>query len=306
MKIFCIIVTYNGKKWIDWCLHSLQTSTVPVTPIIVDNGSTDNTLNIIGTHYPSSIVLPMNSNLGFGQANNKGIEYALSHGATHILLLNQDAAIKSNTIEKLLEHDNELQLLTPIHLNGDGTHIDQNFKFNTLIIGANHNYMLDDIFVTQELQKKYSITYVNAACWFFSIELIKLIGGFNPLFYHYSEDDNFINRLQYHHIPLFVVTDSFIFHDREIHGNENLYQCKKTFRRLLLCHTNINYSLQERIIRRYSIAFHTLGEAMQSRKVWQFIKDWIVADWELLMQHKRIQNSRTQEKKVMTNWLNFH
>ena len=45
MKIYTIIVTYNGLQWMDFCLGSLRASTVQTTPIIIDNNSSDNNQN---------------------------------------------------------------------------------------------------------------------------------------------------------------------------------------------------------------------------------------------------------------------
>ena len=39
MKVYVIIVTYNGMKWIDWCLLSLRQSTLPLIPVVIDNCS---------------------------------------------------------------------------------------------------------------------------------------------------------------------------------------------------------------------------------------------------------------------------
>ena len=92
-KIVAIIVTYNAVPWLERCLGSLQASSVPVQTVIVDNRSTDETVNTIRTRYPQTVLIENQENLGFGQANNIGIRYALEHEATHVLLLNQDAWI---------------------------------------------------------------------------------------------------------------------------------------------------------------------------------------------------------------------
>ena len=183
--------------------------------------------------------------------------------------------------------------------------IDRNFKVNTLIKGAINNSLLDDIYAARRSKNIYPVTYVNAACWLMPIEVVKKIGGFNPLFYHYSEDDNYLNRLQYHHIPVLVVTNAFIYHDREIHGSEKMYQKNKVFRRLLVCRTNINFNFAERIKQRYRIAFHTLGEAVSSHNIWLFINDWIWANCKLILIDKKIRYSRKQEKKIQSNWLPY-
>ena len=101
MKIYTIIVTYNAmqRNWIDRCMESLSKSTIQTIPVLIDNGSTDGTREHIPQHYPDAVWLPQDKNLGFGQANNVGIKYALEHNADYILLLNQDAALSPDAIE---------------------------------------------------------------------------------------------------------------------------------------------------------------------------------------------------------------
>ena len=74
MIIYAIIVTYNAmrRSWIERCLDSLRGSSVPVTPIVIDNGSTDETRTFVPQRYPEAVWLPQEKNLGFGQANNIG------------------------------------------------------------------------------------------------------------------------------------------------------------------------------------------------------------------------------------------
>ena len=60
MNIFAIIVTYNAmrRNWAERCLQSLQESTVPVTPIVIDNGSTDGTRDYVPSQQPTVVWLP--------------------------------------------------------------------------------------------------------------------------------------------------------------------------------------------------------------------------------------------------------
>ena len=52
MKIFAIVVTYNGKKWYDRCLGSLRDSETPVETIVIDNASSDGTVEYIKARFP--------------------------------------------------------------------------------------------------------------------------------------------------------------------------------------------------------------------------------------------------------------
>ncbi|MCB0774675.1 MAG: glycosyltransferase, partial [Flavobacteriales bacterium] len=88
MSVFAIIVTYNGAPWVHACLGSLRASTLPVQTIVVDNGSTDGTPDLIGSAFPEVELVRTGKNLGFGAANNVGMRMALDRGAGHVFLLN--------------------------------------------------------------------------------------------------------------------------------------------------------------------------------------------------------------------------
>ena len=82
-KIYCIVITYNGSKWIDKCFGSLVSSTIPLDIIAVDNGSSDGTLEIIHQKFPEVNTIEAHQNLGFGSANNVGIKKAYDAGADY-------------------------------------------------------------------------------------------------------------------------------------------------------------------------------------------------------------------------------
>ena len=56
-RIFSIVVTYNGLQWYDRCLGSLQASEVPVTTIVIDNASSDGSVDYIRNHFPDVVFL---------------------------------------------------------------------------------------------------------------------------------------------------------------------------------------------------------------------------------------------------------
>lgn len=94
MKVVVVIVTYNGTEWIEECLHSLRNSTLECTIIVVDNNSSDHTLDIIRDQFPAIKTIPQDTNLGFGRANNIGISYALKQRTEYVFLLNQDTKVE--------------------------------------------------------------------------------------------------------------------------------------------------------------------------------------------------------------------
>lgn len=85
LKVFVVIVTYNGMRWLGKCLSSIPEK---YEVIIVDNNSTDETVQFIQKYNREITLFQESTNLGFGQANNKGISYALNHSAESVYLLN--------------------------------------------------------------------------------------------------------------------------------------------------------------------------------------------------------------------------
>jgi len=214
MNVAIIIVTYNGISWLSTCLDSC--GTIPV--IVVDNNSSDNTVAFIKENYPKVTLIEATENKGFGAANNIGIAKALEIGAEYFFLLNQDAYLQPNTISRLIECHKEntsFGILSPIHLNGDWSKLDYNFS---KYITENKQFQYDSIKLKYN-QNCYEFSFINAAGWLLSKEAIDTIGGFDPLFFHYAEDNNYCQRLLFHGLKIGVVPDVFLAHDREYKTN---------------------------------------------------------------------------------------
>lgn len=131
MKIFAIVVTYNAEPWLERCFNSLRGSSVSLHTIVIDNFSTDNTCSRLESEFPEVELVRNSVNSGFGQANNMAFEMALECGADYVLLLNQDALIFEDTIEKLVEvaqKDSRAGILSPIHLDATEKAMDIHFE----------------------------------------------------------------------------------------------------------------------------------------------------------------------------------
>lgn len=300
MTIFTIIVTYNGMQhnWIERCLRSLEKSTIQQTAIVVDNMSVDGTRDYVPTHFPKAIWLPQDKNLGFGQANNIGIDYALKHHADFILLLNQDAALAPDALQHMVYASDGESLLSPLHLNGNGSKLDSMFK-STLL--TSNNELLDDLLIGKELKPAYQTGEICAACWFMPRKIIEKIGGFNPLFFHYGEDNNYYQRLVYHHIKVFVIPHAIMYHDRKTYGNIEVFNKLKIRRDLLLVITNINFSLPTCLLKFFRIAVRCYVYDLPRSKyrigsfTWQTL--WILCNITSVI------SSRKNEKQLKKHWI---
>jgi GT2 family glycosyltransferase len=83
------------------------------------------------------------------------------------------------------------------------------------------HYAPDPDNLVEELTKEKAaepveVRFVGAAAWFLSSEMIKKVGLFHPVFFHYGEDNNFATRAQYFGFKLGIQVTSAMIHDRKL------------------------------------------------------------------------------------------
>ena len=235
MKVLIIIVSYNFERWIDRCLGSLRKSETHADVVVIDNASQDQTVQRIRQDYPEVRLVETGANLGFGRANNIGMQMAIQEGYEAVFLLNQDAWIEPDTLHKLVvlaQKHPEFGLFSPVHRTGKGDKLDPGFSHYSQVKEKKQLPSNDIV----------SVPFVNAAFWMIPVSVLKVIGGFCPLFYHYGEDKDYVNRLEYHHYQVGYAPAAFGYHDREYRPithegflrNEYVYHLSE--------YANVNYS----------------------------------------------------------------
>lgn len=288
MKVLVIIVTYNGMKWLQECLSSLRRSTHPVCTIVIDNNSSDGTPQFIAEKFPEVVLVAVKENLGFGQGNNVGLRYAIENGFDYVLLLNQDAYLQPTAIEELLSVADTQNLFSPLHLNGDGRRLDWFFKESLRMAD---NELLDDLLIRGGTKPTYEVGEVCAACWFMSIDVLRTVGGFNPLFFHYGEDSNYYTRLQYHGRKTIVVTAARVWHDRGKFGNSIVHDKLLVRNRVYIALCNPGLSFLKRLRKLVGVMI----EESLAKVIWESTKAFAA--------YGRISKSRKQEQKQASSWL---
>ena len=99
-EVSVVIPNYNGIEYIKTCLDALQRQTYGMVPIVlVDNGSTDGSRELVETSYPQVKVIVFPENTGFCHAVNVGI---LETNSPYVILLNNDTEVAPDFVEKLL------------------------------------------------------------------------------------------------------------------------------------------------------------------------------------------------------------
>ena len=99
-KVSVIIVNYNGKALLEKCLESLaKVNYENFEIILVDNNSTDGTVEFVTKTYPSIIIIKLDSNRGFAEPNNIGAKIA---SGKYLLFLNNDTIVTPNFISEMV------------------------------------------------------------------------------------------------------------------------------------------------------------------------------------------------------------
>ena len=200
--ISIIIVNYNGKKWLDKCLNSLEQQTYPhLEIIVVDNASTDDSSLYIQKNFPSVSLVQSHKNLGFAGGNNLGIAKA---GGGLIMLMNNDAWIESEMIQKLYEEkiQKKLDVIGPHELHYNKKLRPENLSMVSLDLFGHHIY-------TYRTNKCF---FLSGVCLLFSKQLYLDTGGLDNNFFMYSEEIDWFWRLHLYKKKIGISQNQKIYH----------------------------------------------------------------------------------------------
>lgn len=216
IKVLVIIVTYNWEQWAHKVIKWLNDSHIKVDTIIIDNWSTDKTIELYENNLKNVVKIIKNTeNIWFWHANNIWFKYAIEHNYDYVYLLNQDAWFFEDTIEKLInlcKKHSDLWIISPFQCSSDLKKIDKNFQNWVISYGSNSEVISDIYF--DNLKEIYEVKWVMAAHWFIPVPVIKIVWWFSPTFYHYWEDDNYINRVKYLWYKIYITPKLNVVHDR--------------------------------------------------------------------------------------------
>lgn len=102
-KVAIVILNWNNGAVTVECLRSLeQVSYGNFFTIVLDNGSTDDSVEVIQRAYPGLSIIRNGKNMGFAGGNNPGICQALEQGADYVLLLNNDTEVAPDFLDQLV------------------------------------------------------------------------------------------------------------------------------------------------------------------------------------------------------------
>ena len=211
-----IIVNYNTINVLLGAICSIyrQVTELKFEIIVVDNNSKDNSLVILKEKYPDVIYVPLSENIGFGRANNKGVEVARGR---NIFFLNPDTILINNAVKILsdfLDQNEGVGTVGAQLYNIDNT-LQKSFHMRY------HGYIdvmksLFSIIKPQAKIKQFcepkEVAAVCGAAMMISSKVIDVVGCFNPLFFMYAEETELCYRIKKKGYKIICLPDAKIMH----------------------------------------------------------------------------------------------
>lgn len=202
-----IIVNYNVKDFLFQCLKSLEKASDVANKygytteiIVIDNNSTDGSINYLKPYFPDVNFIQLSENVGFGRANNIAYKQAVGR---FLLILNPDTVVEENNLLKMLQY----MIVNP-HVGATGCKVlnaDGSFQLACRrglptpwasfckLFGLQKLFPKSKIFAQynqtyQSIDQTYYIDVLIGAYMFIRREAFEAVGGFDEDFFMYGED----------------------------------------------------------------------------------------------------------------------
>jgi hypothetical protein len=265
-KVVAVVLNFNGERFLPDCLDSLHTQTYHgLHVVVVDNASTDGSVELIKKNYDWCTLIVNDSNLLFAGGNNVGIRYAMEKLASdYVLLLNNDIKCEETMVERLVAaaEDDDLAGMTgpkiyyweqPDLIWSAGGVVNM-WTGNTAHIG------LREVDSGQYDTPSY-VDYLTACALMVRRPVIEEIGLLDEGFPMYSEDADWCRRAVEHGYKCLYVPSAKLWHRISASSGGNLSRFK--LKRKLLGNL--------RLFRKHARPWHwpTILLASSVRTVWQ-------------------------------------
>ncbi|RJQ33017.1 MAG: glycosyltransferase [Actinobacteria bacterium] len=213
-KVSIILVNYNGIKHLPTCLNSLKELDYPkekVEVVVVDNDSTDGSVELLAKDFPEVKVVSNKENKGFAPAVNQGAKVATG---SHIALLNNDMKVEKDWLTELakpLISDSELACTGSKVLDWEGKKIDfvlgmMNFE------GRGFQIDFEKPLRKNEYNEPRYMLFVNGGSMLVNRDVFLKVGGFDEDYFAFYEDVDFGWRLWLAGYKVLFVPTSVAYH----------------------------------------------------------------------------------------------
>jgi N-acetylglucosaminyl-diphospho-decaprenol L-rhamnosyltransferase len=205
VTVSAVAVSFNSADCLPDCVRSLRSEGV-ADVVVVDNASSDGSIDAILASDPDVTVVVTGANLGFGSGVNRGVEEATGD---QLLILNPDTVVEPGTVKALVEaldRDPGLAAVGPRIENVDGTLYPSVRSFPNLWVATGHAF-LGMVWPRNPFSRRYrmldwdhsrpaaAVDWVSGACMLVRRSAFEAVGGFDEGYFMYVEDVDLCWRL---------------------------------------------------------------------------------------------------------------
>jgi len=212
--VYAIVLNWNQPKDTVCCLTSLAKQTYHALQlVVVDNGSTDDSITIISTAFPDAVLLKNPTNLGFAAGMNTGIRYALQANADCVFILNNDTVLAPETVSQLVRYiRQDVGLVAPIiYYDSDPQRIwSLGGRINPWTLEVNH--YARNIIDQGKFPPYISQDFVPGCAMLLSRTALERVGLFDEQFFMYYEDSDLCVRIRDERFKILSVTTAHMWH----------------------------------------------------------------------------------------------
>jgi len=199
-KVTIIILNWNGAEDTIKCVESFPNLYYPNYGfIVVDNGSTDDSVKKIKERFSDITLIETGKNLGYTGGNNAGIRYAMNNEAKYVFIVNNDTQLVNQDclqeLVKKMEEDPSIGIMGPKVLNPGG-HVQDTILFTPTLLNCVKESL--GLRLGTRKPKDYNIPQqveaVSGVCWLIKREVIEKVGLLDEDYFMYTEEQDYCYR----------------------------------------------------------------------------------------------------------------
>ena len=218
-----VVLTWNNFSDTSECLQSLRQLNHPrYNVVLVDNGSTDGSIERLQASFPEVDIIKNDGNLGYTGGNNIGIKYALTNGAKYILILNNDTIVDRNLAAELLAISlahNDVGVLGCVNYYYDNR---EKIQFS----GGTIDWRTGDVIDTTRhkidqglFESLREVDTVAGSCLFIPATVIKTVGFFDDRYFLTFEESDLCCRVKKAGYKVYTCMSAKIWHKVSVSGH---------------------------------------------------------------------------------------
>src|SRR6185369_7026443 len=197
-QVSIVVLNYNGEDCLLACLRSLwNISYDNYSVLIVDNGSTDNSLEEAKKEFPAFAYLSLPKNRGFAGGMNEGIRVAEKEGAAWVWLLNNDAVVENDCLSLLMEtatlNTRRIGALSPVIYESQ---TDKLWFGKGKIDFLRMRVVHEEPTAKETTETFYPSAFLTGCALLINAKVFEIIGTLDEAFFLYYEDADFCLRLK--------------------------------------------------------------------------------------------------------------